>query len=99
MISQMAEDSSKRGFKEGDGGLFRLIGVASTVGINLVASTFVGFAIGYWLIDGHLSTFPWFTILFTLLGIASGFRYLFRVARRTGEDKKGERDGNPERCN
>lgn len=72
--------------KDQKGGLFRLIGVASTVGINLVVSTFIGFAIGYWLIDGHLGTFPWFTIIFTLLGIASGFRYLFRIARRAGED-------------
>jgi len=71
------------------GEFWRFIGVASTIGINLVASTFVGFAIGYWLIDGHLGTFPWFTILFTLLGIVSGFRYIFRIAKRA--DKEGQK--------
>ncbi len=83
------EEPSKKGQK---GEFFRLIGVASTVGINLVISTFVGFAIGYWLIDGHIGTFPWFTIIFTLLGIASGFRYLFKVAQRAergGDSKRG----------
>lgn len=66
--------------------LLRFVGVASTVGINLVVTTFVGFAIGYWLIDGNLHTFPWFTIVFTLLGIASGFRYLFKIAKRAGQE-------------
>jgi ATP synthase protein I len=82
-----------QGIKKEDKGqkreFMRFIGVASTIGINLVASTFVGFAIGYWLIDGHLGTFPWFTILFTLLGIVSGFRYIFRIAKRA--DKEGQK--------
>jgi ATP synthase protein I len=70
--------------------LFRFLGVASTVGINLVICTFVGFAIGYWLLDGFLDTFPWFTIIFLILGIAAGFKYLLRVASRAGGDRNGE---------
>jgi ATP synthase protein I len=75
----------------------RLLGVASTVGINLVISTFIGFAIGYFLLDGYVfpeilsfNTFPWFTILFLLLGIAAGFKYLFQIARKAGEDNNTE---------
>jgi len=79
------DNQSEKGQK---GELLRFLGVASTVGINLVASTFIGFAIGYWLIDGHLGTFPWFTMIFTLLGIASGFLYLFKIARRAGEKNR-----------
>jgi len=62
----------------------RYLGVASTVGINMVLSTAVGFAIGYWLLDGYLNTYPLFTIIFLLLGIASGFIYLFRIALKAG---------------
>jgi F0F1-type ATP synthase assembly protein I len=65
----------------------RFLGIASTVGINIVVSTVIGFAIGYFLIDMYLfpkifsfNTFPWFTIIFLILGIASGFKYLFKIA-------------------
>jgi ATP synthase protein I len=68
--------------------LFRFLGIASTVGINMVVSTFAGFAIGYWILDRYFGTFPWFTGIFLLLGIISGFRYLIRVARRAGEDRE-----------
>ena len=63
----------------------RYLGVASTVGINMVLSTFIGFAIGHWLLDRYLNTDPWFTIIFLLLGIASGFKHLFKIAKRAGE--------------
>jgi len=63
---------------------------ASTVGIQLVLSTFVGFGMGYF-IDKFLGTFPWLTIVFLILGIVAGFRELLRVARRqNGPDKKSD---------
>jgi len=65
--------------------LFRYLGVASTVGINLVISTFIGFAIGYYLLDKYFDTFPWLTIILTLLGIVAGFRYLFKVASKMSD--------------
>ncbi len=61
---------------------------ASTVGIQLVLSTFVGFGMGYFL-DKFLGTSPWLTAVFLILGIIAGFRELLRVARRqNGTDKK-----------
>jgi ATP synthase protein I len=76
--------------------LFRLISVASTVGIQIVLSTFIGLAIGYFL-DEHLlpkylpfNTSPWFTIIFLLIGIAAGFKYLFRVALRQQDNGDSE---------
>ena len=61
---------------------------ASTVGIQLVLSTFVGFGMGYFL-DRVLGTSPWLTVIFLILGIFAGFRELLRVARRqNGTDKK-----------
>lgn len=78
MIAQ--ERKSRREF-------FRLLGIASTVGINLVVSTFIGFAIGYFILDRLLGTFPLFTAIFLLLGIGAGFKYLFKIALKTGNNK------------
>jgi ATP synthase protein I len=73
--------------------LFRYMGVASTVGINLVISTFIGFAIGYYLLDKFFGTFPWLTVAFTLLGIVAGFKYLFKVASRMSNDQGSKGPG------
>lgn len=78
-------DQKPKSTKEKKGDFIRYLGIASTVGINMVASTFVGFSLGYWVIDKYLNSYPWFTILLTLLGIVAGFRYLFRIAQKAGE--------------
>lgn len=49
----------------------------STIGVTLVAATTIGLAIGYGL-DRWLGSSPWFTLAFTLFGIAAGFLNLFR---------------------
>ncbi|MBI4826763.1 MAG: AtpZ/AtpI family protein [Nitrospirae bacterium] len=72
--------------KSEKGELFRALGSASMIGINLVTSTFVGFAIGHWVLDRYLHTEPWFTIIFLLLGIAAGFKHLYKVAMKQGKD-------------
>jgi ATP synthase protein I len=60
---------------------FRQLLQASTVGLNLVLSTFVGLAIGYGL-DSLFHTSPWLTIIFLLIGIIAGFRELLRIAKK-----------------
>lgn len=72
----------RAGSKEKRNDYIRFLGVASTVGINFVTSTFVGFAIGYWIIDPILNTKPWFTLIFMFLGIAAAFKYLFKLVKR-----------------
>lgn len=86
----MSKSSSKtpETDKEKKRSYIRYMGLASTIGINLVVSTFVGFGLGYWLIDKYLGTFPWFTAFLTLMGIISGFMYLFRLAKRAGENNE-----------
>lgn len=75
--------------KEPEKSLFKQLLEASSVGIQLVLSTFVGFAMGYFL-DKFFKTFPWLTIIFLFLGIFAGFYDLVRVARKqNGTDKKG----------
>jgi len=54
---------------------------ASSVGIQLVISTFAGLAIGYGL-DRLFGTSPWLTIFFLVIGIISGFRELLKIARK-----------------
>lgn len=64
---------------------------ASTIGINLVLSTFVGLAMGYGL-DSLFHTSPWLTIIFLVLGIIAGFREILRIANRqdNGPDTKNK---------
>jgi len=73
--------------KEKDRSQFRELLYASQVGINMVAATFAGLAIGYFL-DRFFDTSPWCTIVFLLLGIVSGFVQLFRTALK--DRKKNE---------
>jgi len=69
---------------------FRQMLDASSVGINLVVSTFIGLAVGYGLDKLFRKTYPWLTIIFLVLGIISGFRELVRFARKqdNGTGKK-----------
>jgi ATP synthase protein I len=75
--------------------LFKQLLEASTVGLNLVISTFIGLAMGYgidylmgrWF---NWNTKPWFTIIFLFFGIIAGFRDLVRMAKKSdnGSGKK-----------
>lgn len=47
----------------------------------MVAATFIGLAMGYYL-DRWLETEPWLTLVFLLLGIVSGFRNIFILTAR-----------------
>jgi ATP synthase protein I len=61
----------------------RLKGMATlaSIGIHLVAATFIGLLIGIYL-DGYFGTEPWLTIFFLLIGIAAGFKNIFTSAAR-----------------
>jgi ATP synthase protein I len=59
----------------------------STIGVTLVAATAIGLGIGYGL-DRWLGTSPWFTLIFTLFGIAAGFINLFRDVGMMGRGRE-----------
>ena len=63
---------------------------ASTVGIQLVLSTFAGLAIGYGLDKLFGTSFLKFIFLF--MGIIAGFRELFRVAKKQEGKNSGSSD-------
>jgi len=65
---------------------------ASTAGLNIVVSTVVGGAIGYFLerlfgLENH-----WLLFVFALLGIAAGFKDLFKITKDIDDqsDKKDQ---------
>ena len=66
-------------------GAYKGLLTAGTIGMNLVVATFIGLAIGYGL-DAYFRTKPWLTLVFLLLGIISGFREIFRIAKRQSDD-------------
>jgi len=77
----MKEDrGEKKENNKGGKELYRQLGFLSTLGITLVAATFVGFAIGYYL-DKWLSTKPILMIIFTIFGVAAGFKNLFGLIK------------------
>lgn len=61
--------------------LLDLMGDVGTIGTHLVASTFVGLAIGYYL-DKWLDTKPVMLLIFLFVGIAAGFKNVYEQARR-----------------
>lgn len=72
--------------------LFKSLGFLSSVGISLVASILIGFAMGYYL-DQWLETRPVFTLIMLLIGIISGFRNIYilttrELRRQEMEDRK-----------
>jgi ATP synthase protein I len=60
-----------------------------TIGLQLVGSTVVGLAMGYFL-DKWLGTDPWLLLLFLLLGIVAGFRSVYQEARKI-QDRENEK--------
>ena len=80
--------------------LIRTLGFLSSIGISMVAATFIGLAMGYYL-DRWLGTTPWLTLIFLLFGIIAGFRNIFiltqRELKRQEDENKKNDDGPGER--
>lgn len=77
--------------------LIKSLGFLSGVGISLVAATFIGLAMGYYL-DKWLGTSPWLTLIFLGFGIVSGFRNVYilterELKRQHKENEKDHKDG------
>lgn len=59
----------------------RQLGRLSTIGIEIALSIVFGILGGHWL-DGKLNTAPFLTVLGMALGVAAGFRSLYRTTRQ-----------------
>jgi ATP synthase protein I len=61
----------------------------SALGLEMGVATAIGYGAGWWL-DRRLGTKPYLMLVMLLLGIAAGFRSLYRAARRSqmkGDDE------------
>ena len=50
----------------------------------MAVATFIGLGIGYWL-DLQLESYPWLSIVGLLIGVAAGFKGVFRAAKEAQE--------------
>jgi len=66
--------------KKKSGGGWHALALMTNIGITLAASVFIGYYIGYYL-DRWLfhKTGYVMTVIFSLVGVAAGFRALFRM--------------------
>jgi len=78
-------------FKIRDKKTWDLISRASLMGTNMVASTVVGLAIGYFL-DRWLNTAPWMLISWLLLGIVAGFRTVYLEAMKINQSQADDNE-------
>jgi ATP synthase protein I len=56
-------------------------GMMASLGLVLVVAVMIGFVLGL-LLDRWLGTTPWLCVVGLLLGAASGFVEMFRLAKR-----------------
>jgi len=71
--------------------LFRNLGLVSSMGISVVLAIGIGVWFGLFL-DRSFGTKPWFFWIFSLIGIAAGFKNVYVITRR--EVSKLDRDKN-----
>jgi ATP synthase protein I len=74
-----------------------MLATASSIGLAVVISIFLGLGLGFWL-DRRLGTKPWLTVAGLLLGVVAGFRNLWIMAERVerGQQGAGPAAGGPE---
>lgn len=65
------------------------LGVLTTVPIILLVGPAIGFVIGGW-IDRKAQVYPWFTILFILLGFVASGREVARLLQQILKDDRLE---------
>ncbi|MGK2945175.1 MAG: AtpZ/AtpI family protein [Desulfuromonadales bacterium] len=71
--------------------LMKSLSFLSSIGISMVAASFIGLFIGYYL-DKWLGTTPWMTLIWLGVGIASGFRNIFILTRRAMREQEKDQD-------
>jgi ATP synthase protein I len=69
--------------------LMKSLSFLSSLGISMVAASFIGLFIGIYL-DKWLDTKPWMTLIWLGFGIASGFRNIFILTKRALREQEEE---------
>lgn len=71
--------------------LFKSLSFLSSLGISMVAASFIGLFIGYTL-DKWLGTSPWMTLIWLAFGITAGFRNIFILTGRALREQDGDQE-------
>ncbi len=70
---------------------WRALNLATSIGITMAASVLIGYYIGHYLDKWILhDKMLWATFIFSLFGIAAGFRGVFRLINQTLDDDGGK---------
>ncbi len=94
------QEAEKEQADEAEAESSRGVGIGMRIGIELVAATLAGVAIG-WFIDDRLNTKPIFMLAFTVLGFTAGVMDVLRIIKgldsavgygRAVRDKQAEAD-------
>ncbi len=88
---EAAEIKTAQNSTDSDHGTGRAMGIGMRAASELMASVLVGTLIG-WQIDNWFATSPIFLLLFLLLGVASGFWNVYRIAMRPTGVQKDDND-------
>lgn len=89
----MSRDKKRHSMDNDDRQLMRSLSLLSSIGISMVAASFIGLAIGYYL-DKWLGTTPWMTLIWLGIGIVSGFRNIFILTRRAMREQNRDPEDN-----
>ncbi len=73
-----------------DSSSYARFGRLSAIITILPATMAGGWMVGYFLVDRYLSTFPWGSIITTLLGAGAGFYEIVRLLIQDQRDKSGQ---------
>jgi F0F1-type ATP synthase assembly protein I len=67
---------------------WKALSLATNIGITMAASVLIGYYIGHYLDKWilHDPKMLWFTFIFSLFGIAAGFRGVFHLINQTLDD-------------
>lgn len=77
----MSNDTGNDGSGKRPEGMLRGLATLASMGITMVACTFIGLLLGIYL-DKYFGTKPWLTLLLLFFGIAAGFKNLYMAAKK-----------------
>ncbi|HAA89103.1 MAG: Uncharacterized protein XD63_0576 [Thermoanaerobacterales bacterium 50_218] len=70
---------------------WRALSLMTNIGLTMAASVLIGYFMGHYLDKWILhKEDSWFTIVFSLFGIAAGFRVIFRLINESLQDQDKE---------
>ena len=66
----------------------KLLALVSTMGLSMALAIVIGIAIGFYLDRFFQTKYPWFFLIFMILGIIAGFRNIYVIMKRTEKEMK-----------